>query len=203
MTNENIRELQVALGITADGLRGPITTAAILAAAEAGRLLASTGRAEPPIPADKLPTNDADIPASGLAKLATVNPVLQNVIRAASARCDVPFTVIEGIRSIERQRKLVAQGASKTLRSRHLTGHAVDLWPLDEHGKAIPSGAAYPIRSIARREADARLWAQLRIIAASVKTIAAESGVAIEWGGDWASFPDGPHFQLSWGAYPA
>ena len=27
-------------------------------------------------------------------------------------------------------------------------------------------------------------------------------GVPIEWGGDWRTFKDGPHFQLPWGKYP-
>lgn len=211
MSNPNIAELQIALGLTADGVRGPITNAAILAAADAGRLaVGEAGRASadstaplPTIPKGKLPDAAADIPAAGEAKLGFVHADLQDVIRAASAQCDVPFTVIEGLRSIERQKKLFAQRASKTMRSRHLTGHAVDLWPLDDNGKALRSGAAFPKRSQEARDADERLWARLRVIAANVKQIAAERGVALEWGGDWASFPDGPHFQLSWGRYPA
>lgn len=203
MSNPNIAEIQSALGLTADGVRGPFTTASILAAADAGRVLVSRGVLEAPIPKGKLPDADADIPAAGEAKLNAVHAALQDVIREASARCDVPFTVIEGLRSIERQKKLFAQGASKTMRSRHITGHAVDLWPTEADGTALKSGAAYPKRSQEARDADARLWARLRMIAATVKQIAAERGVALEWGGDWASFPDGPHFQLSWGAYPA
>lgn len=202
MSNPNIAELQRALGLKADGQRGPITTAAILAAADAGRL-AVGGVVQAPIPKGKLPNADADIPAAGEAKLNAVHADLQDVIRATSARCDVPFTVIEGLRSIERQRQLFSQGASKTMSSRHLTGHAVDLWPLDDNGKALPSGAAFPKLSQEARDADGRLWAQLRVIANAVKESAAERGVALEWGGDWASFPDGPHFQLSWGRYPA
>lgn len=203
MTNPNIAEIQRALGLTADGVRGPATTAALLAAADAGRILVSRGVIDAPIPQGKLPDADADIPAAGEAKLSAVHADLQDVIRAASAQCDVPFTVIEGLRSIERQRKLVAARASKTLRSRHLTGHAVDLWPTNADGIALKSGQAFPARSQEARTADALLWANLRIIAATVKQVAAERGVALEWGGDWASFPDGPHFQLSWGRYPA
>ena len=37
---------------------------------------------------------------------------------------------------------------------------------------------------------------------AAVKTAAEEEGVPIEWGGDWRTFKDGPHFQLPWADYP-
>jgi peptidoglycan L-alanyl-D-glutamate endopeptidase CwlK len=36
-----------------------------------------------------------------------------------------------------------------------------------------------------------------------VKAAAEAEGVDLEWGGDWKSFRDGPHFQLSWEQYPA
>jgi peptidoglycan L-alanyl-D-glutamate endopeptidase CwlK len=36
-----------------------------------------------------------------------------------------------------------------------------------------------------------------------MKTAAAAEGVPVEWGGDWRSFFDGPHFQLPWASYPA
>lgn len=86
---------------------------------------------------------------------------------------------------------LVASGASKTQNSRHLTGHAADLWPLTVDGKRLPAGTA---------AAEARLWADLRIIATHIKTAAKELGVLIEWGGDWGW--DAPHFQLNRVAYP-
>ena len=56
-----------------------------------------------------------------------VHPHLVDVVNRAIKLSDVDFTVTEGIRSLERQKQLVAAGASKTLNSRHLTGHAVDL----------------------------------------------------------------------------
>ena len=91
------------------------------------------------------------------------------------------FTVIEGIRSLERQEKLVVSGASKTMNSRHLTGHAVDIIP-------------YPVSWD---------WPLYYPIADAMKSAAKELNVDLEWGGDWTSFKDGPHWQLSWKTYPA
>jgi peptidoglycan L-alanyl-D-glutamate endopeptidase CwlK len=113
-------------------------------------------------------------------KLEGVHPDLVKVVERAIEITEQDFTVLEGLRDIERQRELVITGKSTTLNSRHLTGHAVDLapWPISWEWEGF-----YPI-------ADA------------MKTAADELGVSLEWGGDWKSFPDGPHFQLSRKAYP-
>lgn len=185
--NEHIKTLQAALGITADGILGPITERTILKAAQEGRLKV----AELPPPLINVPAGD-DIPATGDERLAGVHPALADLVRAVSLQCATPFTVIEGIRTAARQRELVARGASKTQNSRHLTGHAVDLWPLDAAGKPLPAGT---------KAAEDRLWADLRIIASAMKAEAARRGVMIEWGGDWGW--DGPHFQLNRKAFPA
>lgn len=113
-------------------------------------------------------------------KLEGVHPDLVKVVEQAIEITEQDFTVLEGLRDIERQRELVNTGKSTTLNSRHLTGHAVDLapWPISWEWEGF-----YPI-------ADA------------MKTAADELGVSLEWGGDWKSFPDGPHFQLSRKAYP-
>jgi hypothetical protein len=113
-------------------------------------------------------------------KLEGVHPDLVKVVERAIEITEQDFTVLEGLRDIERQRELVNTGKSTTMNSRHLTGHAVDLapWPISWEWEGF-----YPI-------ADA------------MKTAADELGVSLEWGGDWKSFPDGPHFQLSRKAYP-
>ena len=195
-----IMELQRQLGFTGkdvDGKRGPKTNAGILAAADAGRLTVA-----PPLVVITAPGADSDIPAAGVEKLRGVHNVLTGIIHEAAIRCDIPFTVIEGLRTAARQAQLVKAGASKTTNSRHLTGHAVDLWPLDPvTGKTLPSDAAFPPGSIAAKAASARLWSDLRRIAAVIKAVARDRGVLIEWGGDWGW--DAPHFQLPRKAYPA
>lgn len=118
-----------------------------------------------------------------MARLEGVHPDLVRVVTGLAAFSPMPFTVLEGLRTIKRQRELVAAGASKTLNSRHLTGHAVDLAPLDG---AKPSWA----------------WPLYHRFAPLVKQAAKQQGVPIEWGGDWWSFKDGPHWQLPVSRYP-
>ena len=119
-----------------------------------------------------------------LQRLQGVHPDLVRVMNRAIATTTLDFTVLEGLRTLDRQKKLVASGASKTMRSRHLTGHAVDIAPLIE-GKVSWD------------------WPLYHKLALVVKAAAAHEGVRIEWGGDWRSFKDGPHWQLPWRDYPA
>lgn len=118
-----------------------------------------------------------------LKKLEGVHPDLVRVVIKAITLTNLDFCVTEGLRSVERQKQLVAAGASKTMRSRHLTGHAVDL-------AAMVNGE---IRW------DWPLYAKL---AEFMKDAAKSENVKIEWGGDWTTFKDGPHFQLPWETYP-
>lgn len=112
-----------------------------------------------------------------------VHPDLAAVVKLAIKKTPVDFMVTEGVRTIERQKQLVAAGASKTLNSRHITGHAVDLAALI-NGKVEWS------------------WPLYSQIATAMKQAAAELKIQIEWGGDWKTFKDGPHFQLARSAYP-
>lgn len=116
-------------------------------------------------------------------RLAGVHPDLVRVVRRALELSEVDFAVVEGLRTPERQKELVAAGASKTLNSRHITGHAVDLAPF--------------IAGEIRWD-----WPPFHKIAAAMKAAAAELGAAVEWGGDWRSFKDGPHWELSRKVYP-
>lgn len=125
-------------------------------------------------------------------RLVGVHPDLQKVINKAAELSDMKFIVTEGLRSVERQRQLVKAGASKTMNSRHITGHAVDLavW-VDTDGDGVVDNGE--IRW------DWPLYAKLSKI---VKAAAQAVGVTIEWGGDWRSFKDGPHYQLPFKKYP-
>lgn len=73
------------------------------------------------------------------ARLAGVHPDLVAVVEAAIRRTEVDFMVTEGLRDPGRQAALVRAGASRTLNSRHLTGHAVDVAALLE-GRCAGTG---------------------------------------------------------------
>ena len=118
-----------------------------------------------------------------LSSLKGIHPDLRRVIDRALQESPLDFIVIEGLRTMQRQRELYASGASKTMNSRHLTGHAVDLLPIGKDGAAFA-------------------WPLYDKLGPAVKAAADAEGVKIDWGGDWTKFRDGPHFQLDWDAYP-
>lgn len=127
--------------------------------------------------------------ARSIRKLEEAHPDLQRVMRLALELTSVDFAVICGARTIAEQKKLVAQGASKTMRSRHIPGadglsRAVDIAPIGPDGKISWA------------------WPLYHKLAVAVKQAAAELNIPIEWGGDWRTFKDGPHWQLPWGKYP-
>ena len=121
--------------------------------------------------------------ARSLGRLEGVHPDLVRVVKKAAAMSDLDFTVLEGLRTLDRQKQLMANGATRTMNSRHLTGHAVDLAPMID-GKVSWD------------------WPLYHRLAKIVKAAAAAENVPITWGGDWAKFRDGPHWELSWKAYP-
>lgn len=124
------------------------------------------------------------LPDSSLAKLQGVQGPLKALVLHAADDPPVPFIVTEGLRSIERQRQLVKAGASQTMRSRHLTGHAVDI------AAKVGGKLAWD-------------WPLYERLAVHFKQVARELGTPLEWGGDWTTFRDGPHYQLPWREYPA
>ena len=60
-------------------------------------------------------------------KLEGVDPQLVEVVEKAITLTKIDFGVIEGLRTEEKQKELVAAGASQTMKSKHLEGLAVDL----------------------------------------------------------------------------
>lgn len=117
--------------------------------------------------------------------LVGVHPALVEVVRRAAELMtdELGFIVTEGLRTRERQAQLVKAGASRTMNSKHLTGHAVDL--------------AATIAGEVRWD-----WPCYTRLAVAMKRAAAEQGTAIVWGGDWRSFRDGPHFEIDPKRYP-
>lgn len=145
-----------------------------------------------------------------LDRLDGVHPDLVRVVKRAIGLTEVDFAILEGKRSRDRQHKLFRSGASQTMNSRHLTGHAVDL------GAWIDGAVRWD-------------WPPYYRIAEAVRQAAVAEGVPLVWGAAWGRlltdfdtaeaasdsyvderraaggrpFLDGPHYELPWDAYPA
>jgi len=128
-----------------------------------------------------------------LDRLNGVNTRLVSVVHRALELSTVDFTVVEGLRSKQRQAQLYAQGRTTagkivtwTLKSKHIDGLAVDLAPFTD-GKI-----------------DWTDLAKFDAIGAAMKKAAAELGVTIRWGADWdrdgrlreKGESDSPHFEI-------
>jgi peptidoglycan L-alanyl-D-glutamate endopeptidase CwlK len=138
-----------------------------------------------------------------------VKPDLVKVARFAIAHTTVDFSVIEGVRTKARQRELVDAGASWTMNSRHLTGHAIDVapyvggeirwdWSLYyEIAKALQAGARYhDIPCIWGGVWDRRINAIGDPERAVMAYVARRKAL-----GKKANI-DGPHIELARAAYP-
>lgn len=112
-----------------------------------------------------------------------VHPDLIAVVRRAIKLTTVDFVVLEGMRTLAKQKQLVAKGASKTMNSRHLTGHAVDL------GAWVGGQVRWD-------------WPLYHKIAEAMQQAADELDIAVISGANWETFPDGPHHELNRKFYP-
>lgn len=93
---------------------------------------------------------------------------------------NINILIYETIRTQEKQREYVNSGASKTMRSYHLVGQALDFVPVNGKGETLWSG--YGAQDIQ-------------------KAISYAKSIGFEWGGDWRSFVDKPHLQFNHKGY--
>lgn len=127
-----------------------------------------------------------------LGNLENVHPKLVEVVKRAIEITEQDFTVIEGIRTIEKQKEYVKKGVSKTMKSYHLIqndgyGHAVDIYPY-YNGKVQVEAP----------------FSKFKLISDAMLKAAKELNVTITWGADWDrdgdtkdhSFVDSPHYQI-------
>ena len=121
-------------------------------------------------------------------RLNTVSEPLRSIIYKAMSLQIMDFSVLCGVRSLEQQKALVEQGASRTMNSKHLPNingesEAVDIAP-------------FPI--------DWNNHYAFHRLAGIIQSCAALHQVPVRWGGDWDSdnittdqtFIDLPHFEL-------
>lgn len=117
-----------------------------------------------------------------LKNLEGVHADLVKVVKRADELCaeaGLDFAITEGLRTLARQRQLVASGASTTMKSRHLTGDAFDFVPVIGGEPNWKWPAFWPIVDL-------------------IEKAAAELGIKVEMGARWRKFPDGPHVQRPW-----
>lgn len=120
-------------------------------------------------------------------KLATVHSKLSSAARKALQLSPIDFGITEGKRSEQKQKQLVAEGASKTMKSKHLTGHAIDI-------------VCY---------VDGKITWELeyyQIVANAFALACEELKINLRWGGSWKvndftldpknKFIDAVHFEL-------
>ena len=112
-----------------------------------------------------------------LDRMKGVDERLVNVVKRAIEISEVDFIVTEGLRTKERQAELMKAGATRTMNSKHIVGKAIDL-------AAVVDGQV-------RWD-----WPLYSKLATAMKRAAEILNVKIEWGGNWVTFKDGPHFQL-------
>lgn len=118
-----------------------------------------------------------------LSRLEGVHPDLVKVMKLSISRSPIDFSVVEGMRTLAKQKEYFVSGATRTMNSRHLDGHAVDIAPY--------------ISGSIRWD-----WPLYYKITPVIKAAAKELNIPIEWGGDWVKFRDGPHWQLPFKQYP-
>tara|TARA_R110001606_G_scaffold115702_4_gene244089 strand:+ start:1976 stop:2419 length:444 start_codon:yes stop_codon:yes gene_type:complete len=98
-------------------------------------------------------------------KLEGVDERLVKVVKRAIEITKQDFSVICGLRTIEEQRRLLAEGRTQTLKSNHLTGLAVDLAAYDK-------GISWSLEDYYE-------------IAEAIRTAAKELNVRVRWGAYW------------------
>ena len=110
------------------------------------------------------------------------SPILRQLLMEAIKDSPIDFTVIETVRTLEKQKEYIKKGTSKTLKSRHIPY-------CNKSGKCEAVDVApYPIDWSDTNRFD--------ILAEHIKKKAKEIGINIQWGGDWKTLIDKPHYEI-------
>jgi peptidoglycan LD-endopeptidase CwlK len=143
-------------------------------------------------------------------RLNGVHPLMKNTVERAITLTRVDFGVTEGLRSLSRQRQMIEQGRSRTMKSYHLPqddgyGHAVDLVAYID-GEICWDLALYDDIADAMKQAAKEYDAPIRWGAAwHINDITEWNGTMEEAMNSYIDlrrsqgrrpFIDGPHFEL-------
>lgn len=125
--------------------------------------------------------------ANSKKNLAGVHPKLAAIAEKALSLSTVDFSIIDGVRTIEEQRKYFAQGASRTMKSKHLIqpdgfAHAIDIGII-ENGVYLKGNT----------QDDQRKY---YLVKDAFMQAAKVLGVSITWGGQFRDLVDLGHFEL-------
>ena len=140
-----------------------------------------------------------------LDRLQGVNPMLVRVCHDALLHSKVDFGITEGLRSLERQKELLAQKRSQTLKSKHITGHAVDCVAYI-NGEVVWEISVYDDIADAMKKAAKAIGCPLKWGAGWHKNLTDHDGTAEDLMNEYIDlrrsegrrpFIDGPHFEMS------
>jgi len=151
---------------------------------------------------------------SSTARLATCHNDIQEVMNEVIKTYDC--SILEGSRTIERQRILFNSGKSTIMNSKHIPGadgvsHAVDvvpypiLWGGTEEKELMRAIKERDVEHMRKKMDQYKIvYARFYHFAGFVQGIAESKGIKLRWGGDWDSdrvfddsnFRDLPHFEL-------
>ena len=151
---------------------------------------------EPETPTNQEPTKTGfKFGTRSLKSLKGIHPDLSKVLTKAIETSPIDFTITDGLRTTAQQKALYAKGRTTSgsivtnadgvkNKSNHQAksdgyGYAVDLYPYYNGSVQVNDDKTL-----------------INKIAPHIKKVAKEMGINIEWGGDWKSFKDYPHFEL-------
>ena len=129
-----------------------------------------------------------------LKNLVQIHPDLVKIMKEAIKNSPVDFTITDGLRTTAEQQALYAKGrtvaGTRVTNADGLRSKSYHQAKSDGYGYAVD---LYPYHSGSVQVNDDK---SLKVIATHIKAVAKSLGINIEWGGDWKSIIDYPHFEL-------
>lgn len=110
------------------------------------------------------------------------SPTLRLLLMEAIKDSPIDFTIIETVRTLEKQKEYFKKGATKTLKSRHIPNTNISGY--SEAADIAP----YPI--------DWKDLNRFKKLSEHILKKANQLNIPITWGGTWKTLVDMPHYEL-------